>query len=52
MFYNAYIVFEWKKSINYLGVPLYRSARGGGRRRVVGVAAARAGLYAGGGERD
>ena len=32
--------------------PLYPSARGGGRRRVVGVAAARAGRYAGGGERD
>ena len=32
--------------------PLYPSARGGGRRRAVGVAAARAFRYAGGGERD
>ena len=33
-------------------IPLYPFARGGGLRRVVGVAAARAGRYAGGGERD
>ena len=32
--------------------PLYTSAHGGGRRRVVGVAAARTGRYASGGERD
>ena len=32
--------------------PLYPSASGGGRQRVVGVAAACAGRYAGGGERD
>ena len=32
--------------------PLYPSVRGGGRQRVVGVAAARAGRYAGRGERD
>ena len=35
-----------------LAFPLYPSASGGGRRRVVGVAAAHAGRYAGGGERD
>ena len=32
--------------------PLYLSARGEGRRRIVGDNVARAGRYAGGGERD
>ena len=41
--------------LHFLGspaFPLYLSARGGGRRKVVGDDAARAGRYAGGGERD